>query len=253
MTYATIDSIVNSALLSNNLTIHYYVQLLNEALKCLNEISYDTLPTPKSVELTVNAFNEVTIPEDYIDWARVGEKYGLQILPLLPNPNYNRLAATNDLDEQIAYTEPITYRDSISYFGDGYWWNNYTSSYGEHTGRFYGHGGGKQAGFFKPIEERGVIQLDTSITPGTTIYLEYIAFDTATIGSLVPKYAESTIESYITWQYKSWSTLYNLGDVDRAERTFHNNHRKLRARMSDLTIDVIRNTARKHFKQSVKL
>lgn len=253
MTYATIDSIVNSALIGNNQTIHYYIQFLKWGLDAVTELNYDSLPSPKAVELTVNAYDEIEIPDDYIDWIKVGIKSGINVLYLLPEDMYNRLAATSG-GSQVAYTDVTPYLGHISAAGDGYWWMNFTSSYGEHIGRYYGHGGGKGSGFFKEIPERGVIQLEPGyLSEGDTVYLEYLAHETANAGSLISKYAESTIESYINWQYKAWSREYGLGDVDRAERQYWNNHRKFRARNAGLTIEDIKNIARKHFKLSLKI
>lgn len=253
MVYASIHSIVNSALIANNLSLHYYLQLLNYALDCVQELSYDSLPAPKAVELTVNEFDEIDLPSDYIDWIKVGIKSGINVLPLLSEEKYNRLAATSG-GSQAAYDDVSPYVGYIGSASDGYWWMNFTSSYGEHIGRFYGHGGGRQSGFFKEITERSVIQLEPGYCDqGDIIYLEYLAFDTANAGSLISKYAESTIISYITWKFKEWSRDYNLGEKDRAERQYWNNLRKYRARIFPLTVDDIRNIARKHFKQSLKI
>lgn len=252
MTYATIDSIVSSALIDSNLTLHSYVQFLKWGLDCVNELNYDSLPSPKSTELTVNAFDEVTLPTDYIDWMKVGVKSGVLVLPLLPEQLYNRMAATNSGGDQVAYADIAVDEDDVSL--NGYWGANFTSSYGEHLGRRYGAGGGKVSGFFKAIPERNVIQLEPGyLTEGDIVYLEYLAHDTANAGSLISKYAESTIHSYITWKFKQWSREYNLGEVDRAKFEFDNNHRKFRARNASLSVQDIRNIARKHFKMSPKL
>lgn len=254
MNYATIDSIVRSALIGNNLTLHYYVQLLKYGLDCVQELGYDSLPNPKGAEIAVNAFDEIALPSDYIDWIKVAIKSGIGVINLLPTDQYNRLAATNDADEQIAYSDITPYVGHVSATGDGYWWMNFTSSYGEHIGRYYGRGGGKDRGYFKEIPERSVIQIEPGyLSEGDLVYLEYLAFDTVNAGSLIDKYAESTIEAYIDWMYKSWSKSFNLGEVDRAERKYWNNLRKYRARNAAISVNDIRNIARKHFKMSPKI
>ncbi len=71
----TVDGIVRSSLMTLGLPIHYYVQFLHYALKCLNqELNMDTLPLIKTIEVTLDSNNELQIPRDFIDVIKLGRK-----------------------------------------------------------------------------------------------------------------------------------------------------------------------------------
>ena len=69
MRYTTsIDGIVRSNMMTMGLPIHYYVQFMHYALKCLNqELNMDSLPLIKTIEVSLDTNNEMSIPRDYID------------------------------------------------------------------------------------------------------------------------------------------------------------------------------------------
>ncbi len=253
MKQTTIDNIVRGYLFSAQRPIHYYVQALHYALECLQELNYDTLPNIRSTLLTVNAFNEVTLPDDYVDLTFIGEKVGQYIKPLVLSPTYNRLPNLDDQSAQIPYARPENI-DFSSYFnvGSGYWFSGFVNDHGEHLGRHFGRGNGLEKDGYKVIEERNVIQLNTSIREGCIIYIEYLNFDDTKTSSLVSKYAEKAIKAYIAWQFKEWGKRTPLSEKERYKRMFSNEHRKLRARLNPMGKEEILRVIRNNFKQSIK-
>jgi len=71
-----LDEIIRSALLTSGRPIHYYMQYLHYGLKAVREIGFDSPFKIKSTKLTVDANREVTIPNDYVDYIRVGWENG---------------------------------------------------------------------------------------------------------------------------------------------------------------------------------
>jgi len=253
MITTSIDAIVRSALMSHQLPIHYYVQFLHYALKCVQELNFDVLQNIKSVKLTVNEFSEVPLPADYIDYCVVGVEVGQRIRPLSMNQRINRLPNTDAGGNQIAYPNDSTVDYSyLSYNYDGYFFSSFINSKGQHIGRYFGYGASTDDSF-RVIEDRGVIQLDQSIGEGAIIYMEYLYLDTAATTSLVAPYAQNCIEAYITWMFRKWDNRIPRVDVEMSKREFYNELRILRARKDDLTKSDILSISRKYNKQAPKL
>jgi len=253
MNYSTLDSIVRSAVYGNRLTIHYYVEFLCYALDVVKELNLDVLGNIKAIELEVNEFGEIAIPDDYIDYSKLGYQYGQYIINLSVKSTYNRLANTNDAGAQIAYADVLSDLSLTPMYNEGYWYTNYVNSFGEHLGKFFGIGNPQRDGF-KVIPERGVIQLDVGkFVEGDKVILEYLYYSDTVATSLISPYAEGTIKAYCTWQWRQNSPQFNLGEVDRAEKQYYNELRKLRARKFKLTKSDILGISRKHFQQSPKL
>lgn len=64
-----IDNIVKEFLLARELTLHYYVPSLLNALVCLRELSFDINlgKNIKELELVPNQYNRITIPADCVE------------------------------------------------------------------------------------------------------------------------------------------------------------------------------------------
>lgn len=248
--YTTIDSLVRATLLSHGLTVHYYVTFLHFALKGLKEISFDTIGRISTAKLPVNSFREAALPPDFIDYIRIGWLRNRNLIPLGSNASFMRSANVNTSGDQIAYpsntgaiVSAATYDPFASY---------HISPYGEDLGRLYGLGGGSRNDVFQLVPERNLILVGDMFTQGDYIYMDYLAAGNyADADALFHPYAEAALEAYITLKYAEQRTT-RLADVARAEKNWHNEHRKLRARLNGLTKEDMLRLSRDHFKQSVK-
>lgn len=246
MTYTNIDSIVRSALMTQGVTIHYYLTFMHMALKCLREIHLHHLGAISSVELTVNQFREIQLPDNYIDWIKVGYKKARYVVPMGTNSSYNRLPRISDAGQQIAYDQlggESTF-DPYNAF--------YYSQYGEDLGKAYGLGEGTRLDVFKVIPERGVVQIGESVSPGDKIVLEYLAQqDFTSASTLVSPYAEEAIESYIAMKFAEVKGS-RVADIEMLRRNYSNARRMLRASNNELTKEELIRLSRGSVKLSIK-
>lgn len=248
--YTTIDSLVRSSLMSHGLTIHYYTTFLHFALKGLKEISFDTIGRITTAKLEVNAFRETTLPPDFIDYIRVGWLRNRNIIPLGSYSSFVRTANTDAQGQQIEYNasqgtvvSQATYDPFASY---------QISPYGEDLGRMYGLGGGSRNDIFQIVPERNILLLGDIFSAGDFIYMEYIASGNySSADALFHPYAEEALEAYIAFKYAEQRTS-RVADVQRAEKNWYNEHRKLRARLNGLTKEDMIRISRDHFKLSIK-
>lgn len=243
MKRASIDSIVRGYLFDKQLPIHYYVQCLSYALTGVQELEYDTLPTIKSVRLTLNEFAEATIPDDYVDYTRVAIEFGQYLIPLVHRPSINRLKNLSG-STQIPYpSEPVALEEAELLWNYDVYYNT----------AFYGVGQGIEEDVFHVIPERNVIQVYSGATNADAIHLQYLSFDETTPLSTVDKYAEAAIWAYIDWREADRQrTIIPLHEREYLRKRYGQELMKLRARLSILDKENILRILRRNFKQSPK-
>ncbi len=151
---------------------------------------------------------------------------------------------------QIAYPE-IT--DETNEWGlPVQWWGINTNTRGENTGGYFGIGAGSEPDTFTIVEERNVIKLNQRITD-SKIVLQYISDGSfSNAATLIPVYAQKTIEAYSDWQFKETSKSYGAGDAQLAKRYFERQHEILRARKNDLSPDILIRIINRHRKASIQ-
>jgi len=249
MISTTLDAIVRDAIMRKGYTIHWYIPFMVSAKNCLRELSLDDLKVINTKKLPVGNYNEVDLPNDYLDYAHVNVAAGQNIRPLVETSRINSLINYNNSFEPVLYSQnQVSETSPQPFYGYLYpfYFNTVTyNEFGESIGRFYGFGAGVQDDTFKIVPERNQIQLTEHLS-ADFIILEYISdgmnSDSAT---RIPTYASETISAYINWQLKENSRSYGLGDRQLAEQEYIKQRKILRARMSGLTLEVLKRISQK--------
>ena len=83
----TVNEIVRSALLTAGKPIHYYMHYLHYA------------------KITVDTNREITLPDDYVDYVRVGWENGQYVKRLIEKHSFNRLMHLDSDGNQTAYPD----------------------------------------------------------------------------------------------------------------------------------------------------
>ena len=249
MTYTSLDSIVRNVLQRKGYPIHWYFQTLINARNILRELHFDVLRCVNSVTLVVGTDNTITLPDDYVDYTKVGIRNGNHIRPLIQSDSLiaaePQKVANTDAATSIYYGFPATFGIS--------WGTMLTDSYGEVTGRMYGYGAGPQLDTFRVLREQGKILLNNAFLPGTNIILEYIGnangCDSAT---QVDPYAQACIEAYCMWQFAEQNRTSSLGEKQFLKQQYEHQLAILRHRKNDITIADIKRIMQKHHVLSIK-
>jgi len=226
--YASLDTVINLYLDRSEQSIHKYYKCWQLAFSGMEELGLDFFYQIKSVKLPVNANLTVSLPDDYLNYTKVGilNNRG-EIIPMGYNSNLttfadlqpNRLEKTQDstIADIIQFNTPIWYN----------YWNNgaFSTLYGIPSGSPF-------VGSFKVDNHNGVILLNENYG-FDYVMLEYVAS---------PKQGE---EYYIPIQFKTalmWYIAYNdiamlpnsrkgtLGDKEQRKRAYHNERRVANAR-----------------------
>lgn len=257
--FVTLDMIIRSTLLQKGYPLHFYIDCMVHGREILREISLDDIAVINSVRLIPDAGNAVALPCDYQDLCRLGVQVGQKIEPLVQTDSLNRLVNKNAQGQVIPYTNAgspnnqlnnptnLYYTYPISYF----WGETVVDDYGEFVGRLYGWGDDSND-TFQVFPERCQIQLNEHIVADFVV-LDYInngmSCDAA---SRVDAYAIQTITTYIMWQLKEQNRTYSTGERQLAKQEYTNQRKILRARVNQVTPDMIRRIVHKNYVLSPK-
>lgn len=232
--YTSLDTVINMYLDRSEQSIHKYYKCWQIAFSGMEELGLDFFYQIKSVKLPVNSNLTVSLPDDYLNYSKVGvlNSQG-EIIPMGYNSNLTTFADL--LPSRLEKTQDNTIIDLIQ-FNTPIWynyWNNgaFSTLYGLPSGSPF-------IGTFKIDNHNGVILLSENFGYDY-IMLEYVAS---------PKQGE---EYYIPTQFKTalmWYIAYNdiamlpnsrkgsLGDKEQRKRAYHNERRVANARYRPLDL-----------------
>lgn len=252
MTLYTLDNIVRSALADKQYPMHFYLQYLTYAVDCLRQLNMDTLQNMKSVRLPINSYKAATLPNDYVDYIRVGNEVGQYITPWGEKKNsYNRLNKFDSEGNKIAYGDIEAQNGILPNNWEGFWYTNYINDKGEHLGRIFNNMPGFRDSFVI-LRERNEIQLDVSYT-GKEIVMDYITDGLSVDASnSVHPYAVDAIKAYIFFKQKEHGRQFTLAEKADAENKYYNQLRILRARLNNIGVNDIRRSLAKGYGPVIK-
>ena len=236
----TVDTIVREALADKQLPVHYYAQFLHYAIDWMGtEYDLETKGAVTTVELTVSEDFNADLPEDYVDWIRVGQNRGRYIVPM--PTRYTLL----DNGESVTVQE----NDTVIPF-DGYYWANFVNEYAEHLGKLYGAvtDGGDH---FNIVGDK--IVFGHAFVAGQKVYLQYLSSSSTLTTSLVHPYFSRTLKKFIHWQFTEWDRRENLTTKRRSRQEYFHEYRNSRARHFQMSKEDIVNIIRRNTRQSVKM
>lgn len=245
MTYITLDHIVRSALSQKNLSIHWYFQYLKLAADCLREFNYDILGTVQTKRIKVDENNVAKLPDDFIDYTKIGMEVSQFVRPLVQNQAINRLPKLDDDGNETTYTQKL---DGIGTYYGGMWYLNSWNKYGEHVGGYFGYKQRTWRDGFKIIKERGIIQLTEGVCTDF-IVLEYISSGTnCDAACKINPFAQKAIESYVFWK----ASPNRFNNFSPEAQQFFNDRRILVARVDHLSLDDIKRVMNQNKIASIK-
>lgn len=249
MLYPTVDMIVRRSLLERKLPLHYYIEFLCHATACLRELTMDSLRIINTVELPVNSYFAIDLPDDFVDDVGISIPVGALLQPIPKNDSITPLRIQNSNGDFTTYGDQsnTTGQSFFGFIGNWTWfWN--INDYGESTGRRFGTNGGAKQNGYKLIKERRQIQLTETFTSDTAV-LTYISDgQSSDNASMVDTYAFRCIQTFIDWQRSTNAAIKDSGEA----RTFYNERRLLRARLSELTVTDIRQIVLQAYHASIK-
>lgn len=238
------------------------------ALRGVRDMGFDMLKVVRSLKLPINsATDSVTLPDDYVDWTKVGVvgTDGLvYVLGENKNINYSQKYSTvNDLNYDQDGDGLLEREDSKTSTSGGspvadsgitdgmnsYIFRNYI--HGDDAGRLYGIGGGKYYGEFRVNLDQNRIELKTNSNLSELV-IEYVADEARSANPRVHVYAEEALRAYIYYRIIERKSSVPANEKARARAEYYNERRRANSRMKSFTKEEALKTIRKNFKQAPK-
>jgi hypothetical protein len=203
-------------------------------------------------ELPVDNLKRVELPDDYINYVKIGIRKGDHVMTFLRDEELSLYTDISDcgVNQPNRNSNPLP----EEFYGNGYFgpwlFTNYVNSYGEHTGGLYGYGNGKIKNGF--TIDNGSIQLTSNID-AEVIYLEYVS-STMIYGeeTYLPISAEEACKSYIRWKFELNQRQPKIGIVQLRQREYSNNVRIANRAVKPLTVEDITYAKRYALSMNVK-
>ena len=250
--FIPIDDVIRSLLIQEgDETTHRLFYYRDIALRGVKELNFDVVRNIKTVELTLNANLNVTLPSDFVSISRVGVSKSGMIAPV---------GQLDDIDLQ-------TNQGGVTGVSNTYtiqWIDEYRN--GENMGGIFGLGGGQNRfGYYRFDMESNTIQFDAGFAE-STIILEYISsgidinqavtnediYGAVNNATQIHVYAEEALRAYMYWKglQRKRNVAANLKEA--ARRDWYNEKRVAKARMKAFTKDEAIQAAHKNHYQAPK-
>lgn len=238
-----VSAIVDQFLIDNDLPNGFFPKALSWALRGLREIKLDVCGDVKTELLDVTERKTVVLPDDFVDWVKVGIRAGQYVIVVGVNSDLNTLPRTAS-SPSIAGLMSQHMPNGIDFSQyQGYDFYNFND------GPLYGVGQGLPSkGYFKYHDDGNCKQLLMDYDFGISqVYLEYITDGLSSCGgdTVVNPYLFDYCLKFIQCQYElrnnpkatNWSKSEAERDVFWAEK-------KVRARNNRITPQDILNITR---------
>lgn len=248
------------------------IVIRNLALRGIREIGFDIGKKIKSIKLSVESNDTITLPDDYVDLSKVGiigsdgivrtlvhnrnlnysRKYEEDSNGNATNETYNAEEDPLNIDSNIIKDRQDDKTSTSSSETDdfnAFIFENYIFQGG--TGRLYGVGGGSSAGEYRINLDQNRIEI-ASNSDFTQVVIEYVADEARATDPEVHVYAEEALRCYIYYKLCERKTTVPANEKSRARSEWYNERRKANARLSHFTKDEALKVIRKNFMQAPK-
>lgn len=231
----TLDEVVRKTLHKSGLPLHYYIKYLVFARDGLKEMQLSILPSEQTVELTLDANSEVTLPADFVGEVALYRAEGDKLIEL----PHNYLISSFD-------GAPFDVIDPV--FSSGESIPLYTDEFRSDVGRQFGHIFPRLNGY-RVIPELNKIRIDNG-TELDKVYLKYVTMPVK-VGnkSLIHPFIEPAIVAYINWQVAFYA---ESRDVMMKKAEYYQQRKISKSAFRPLTITDILSSFRMYHNQTIK-
>jgi len=241
-----LDHVVSEWLAENGKPENQRARLYTIALSCLREINMDVNGIIKIVELSINDNDTVDLPEDFMNYSKIGiVGYDGRIHCLGRDNSISLNPTFNNCGVQVANPntnnlgDPEISNFDYPFFGLPY--AGYFYGLGDGNGGLFGLGGGNNnIGYYRLDRATNQLWLaNMNILSGTTIILEYVADVSVGDGSdfLVHPYIIDTVKNWISWKYVNGDRNTSLGEKQLRRHEYFNSLRISKNRYGSSTIE----------------
>ena len=237
--FVSVEEVIQDLLIEEGKSSeHEYLRYFNVSLNGLKELNFDTVRQIKTIELTIDHKNTISLPTDYVTYTAIAVSNG-NTLNYLGKKEKMNLVQNSEASTSSNTEDPPIFTDNTP--GDGLW------------GR-YGQGGGNNAnGYYRENLDEGTIEFSGS---GSEVILEYISDGSSGLEGKeikIHSFAQEALKAYIYWRSIYRKRAINMNEKMVAKKEYYNQKRLARARMQSFNKQEAMQTTRKAFKQAPKI
>lgn len=228
----TLMDIVSEFIAENGKAENQRARLYTIALSGLRELNTDVNGITKIVELTINANDTVDLPNDFLNYSKIGI--------LGRDGRIHSLNRDNSIGMNQSHNacgEEVSVQPNNG--GDPFYGMPYSGAfYGLGQGAQFGVGGGNSGiGYYRLSKSSNQLYLSNmNILAGTSLILEYVAdVESDGVDFSVNAFIIETIKMYISWRYVMGDRNTSLGEKQTRERLYYNALRISKARYGSST------------------
>lgn len=251
--YVNLDYVVKSIMIDlKQSTFHNYQTFLHLAAEGFTELNMYITPNIKVEYLPISEAFTANLPEDFIDYTKVGILINGKVWTLTHNKTIALPRIVDPCGKTMANVSQCSLNDSSFNFPNwGFYFANHFRN-GQYVGELFGLGGGFNFADFRIDHERRQIALSSS-TPKTELILEYISSGIKADGStVVPRVAVKTIKEYVHWKRVEYDIKVPMNERKNREQQYYIMYDKLLFFENSFTMSEYLDNSYKHSKSSPK-
>lgn len=220
-------SVKNLLRISDSSEDEYLLQLIIQGITETNIFHVDISGT-QTVELTINSARIAELPNDFIDFVRLGVLINGKVVSITENPKLSKV-----FDETCGIeTNPNTETDEHLHY--------------QHYGASGGHGMADYT-----IDKRKRIIIVSNTLYGHKIYLEYMSSGISS-ETVLPSYAVPVLREYAIWQRAEYDPQTPMNEKERRGRLYVQQMRRLSEFNNRVTVDEILDGIYSSLRQTIK-
>lgn len=213
-------------------------RLWSIAVRGLEDLSIDIIPNIKTCRLCVNGNKTAELPEDYINWSKVGVLNAVGEVATLKYNSSLALYADGDTNRLSMNTDSVGV--DLGRIADLFYLNYFDYSYGYGQINLFGISGNEatKIGDFRIDDDKGIIVLDNSF-PTDYVIMEYLAAPSCDDDYKVPIQAQEALIAWISWKdtiQLAASRKVSIYDKTARRKEYYNQRNLARARMKPFRI-----------------
>lgn len=211
----------------------------------VEDLRLDVAPNIKSCRICIDGNKTAQLPEDYINWSKVGVLNSAgEVATLKYNSNLT-LYGANDTNRLSKNTDSVGI--DLGRISDLFYLNYFDYAYGWGNVNLFGISGNEatKIGDFRIDDECGVMIFDNNF-PTDYVIMEYLAAPSEDCGYKVPIQAQEALIAWISWRditQQAASRNVSIYDKERRRKEYYNQKRLSRERLKPIRLQDIYNVS----------
>ena len=243
--YKELKEIVYAYMDEAQLTGAAFRRLWGIAVRGVEDIGMDVVPNIRSCRLCVDGNKTAQLPEDYINWSKIGILNSVGEVATLKQNNNLTLFGVTDTNRLSKNTDSVGV--DLGRIQDLFYLNYFDYAYGWGGVNLFGISGNEatKIGDFRIDEQCGVLVLDNGF-PTDYVIMEYLAAPSENCGYRVPIQAQEAVIAWMSWkdtQQLAASRKVSIYDKTARRREYFAQKNLARARMKPIRLQDIYNVS----------